>query len=324
MALHKNRRTNSTPKTDRCRSLPKGIKLLHIFLLVAALMMIYRIHLRPVYADMDFRRAMDLQRQGRIRESISFLKKAHILSPKQSAYGTALGQAYLKLGSKSTGLEHDTWITKAETALHNVLRKNPMDPQHHLNMGALYTAWGSRSHGVDRKRRFEKAWEFYKRALTMKPMDHEYYLAWAKSLLVGGEIRQAQVLLQHISNLAPFPPVFLSLGEIYLQQGNWARAKDAYDSAIEQEPESVEAHSGLGYALAKMNRLEEAALAYQSAIFLAPERYNDYKNLALVYKDLGFTGEAVHCLRQALAVAPEEKREAIYQNMEGLSPSDSP
>ncbi|MCF8083928.1 MAG: tetratricopeptide repeat protein [Deltaproteobacteria bacterium] len=322
--LHSRRETERLGTHGPRPKIRRGPEWVPVLVCTLALLVVCAVHLRPLYADLDLRRALDLQKRGRGEASISFLKAAHALCPQESAYVSALGQAYLRLGATPHSTGQDAWLAKAETAFGRVLKENPMDPQHHVNMGALYTAWAGRSQGSEREERFQKAWECYERAWSMKPGDHEILFSWSQSLRAGGRPRQARALLRRILRLAPFPPVFLRLGETYLQQGEWAPAREVYERAIAQDPDSVEAHSGLGYALAKMDRLEEAALAYQEAILLSPKRYNDYKNLGLVYQGLGRTCQAAQRLRQALSLAPEQNKPPIREALEALSQTDPP
>jgi tetratricopeptide (TPR) repeat protein len=298
--------------------------LLPILLFALALLAVYSVHLRPIHADIYYRYAVGLQRPGMFQASIPFLEKSRALSPQRNTYLIALGNTYLKLAVKHDGNERDAWFAKAEKALHKVLTGDPIDPQHHVNMAGLYTTWAGLSCGPEQDDLFQKSWASYKRAVLMKPKDHRLLSEWAKSLLAGGKTDQAKELLNNALTLAPNLPVLLKLGEIYLQQENWIQARDIYQRAAEQELSSVEAYSGLGYALVKMGLLEEAVNVYQKAVALSPENYNDYKNLALVYKTLGSTGQAVQSLKQALAFAPEDKKSDIRQALEELTKKSHP
>jgi tetratricopeptide (TPR) repeat protein len=324
LALRKADVTESFKATEHPLQAKKSLELLPLLLFAAALLAIYTIHLRPIHADTYYRYAVGLQKLGRIQDSIPFLEKSHFLSPQRSNYLTALGHTYLNLAVKHHGNERVLWFAKAEKALKKVLAGNPIDPQHHVNMADLYTTWARQSHGSGQRELFKRAWKSYERAVFMKPKDHELLSAWAKSLLAGGRTDQAKDLLHNALALFPDLKALLQLGEIYLQQEEWEQARDIYQLAAEQGPRSVEAFSGLGYALAKTGLLEEALHVYQKAIALSPESYNDYKNLALVYKDLGRTEQAIQSLKQAIAFAPEEKKNALRPALEELTKRDQP
>lgn len=323
-ALRKVNEIEGSKTRDHCLQARKKLGLLHLLFFTPALLVIFAIHLRPIHADMYYRYAVGLQKSGMIQASVPFLEKVHALSPQRNSFLIALGNTYLKLAMQHDDNTRDAWFTKAEKALHKVLTGNPIDPQHHLNMAGLYGAWAGQNQGPKQDELFKKAWASYNRAVLMKPKDHRLLSAWAKSLLAGGRTDQAKKLLHKALTLIPNMNDLLQLGEIYLQQENWVQARDIYQRAAEQGHSSVEAYSGLGYALVKMDLPEAAVKAYQKAIALSPESYNDYKNLALVYETLGRIGQAVQSLKQALAFAPEEKKSDIRQALEELTKKSHP
>ena len=295
-----------------------------ILVFASALWALYVLHLRPIHADIYYRYAMHLEKSGSRERSVPFLKKACAMSPQTSTYLAALGRTYLELALEHDGRERTAWFAKAEKALHRVLLKNPMDPTHHAALAALYTNRAGLSRGSEQREWYERAWAYYDRAVHMKPKDPGLLSAWAQSLLAGGKPDRAEKLLNRSLDSAPSLKGFLTLGEIYLQEEKWSKARDVFRSAVGLAPNAVEAYSGLGYALANMGLLEEAVGAYEEAIALAPDIHNDYKNLALVYKMLGEPEEAARYLRRALILAPDEEKDALKQALEELMKKGRP
>jgi tetratricopeptide (TPR) repeat protein len=97
---------------------------------------------------------------------------------------------------------------------------------------------------------------------------------------------------------------YLALGRYFDGSRNWERAAGAYRRALALAPELVEAHDGLGQALAQLGRLDKAEAALRQALALAPQRPYLHNNLAYVLLLAGRPAEALQPLRDALARDP--------------------
>jgi len=110
-------------------------------------------------------------------------------------------------------------------------------------------------------------------------------LILAVALLVGGTI-----LVTHTQ--ADSPQVHLASGKDAIQREAWEEAVAELGQALAQDPTLSDAYFYLGLAHNNLNQPELAAEAYESALELEPDFSEAHWNLALTYIDLGRTADA--------------------------------
>jgi tetratricopeptide (TPR) repeat protein len=93
-------------------------------------------------------------------------------------------------------------------------------------------------------------------------------------------------------------------GLVAMQTGQNDRAIDWFVRAIRQTSK-VEYVSGLGTALQRQGRIEEALKAFDNAVSLQPENAVHWKNLGAILIDLDRPDEALLSLQRALDLHPE-------------------
>lgn len=113
----------------------------------------------------------------------------------------------------------------------------------------------------------------------------------------------------------------------------------AFEEVLRQDYGQFQAHLGLGVALVRLGRLEEARFAFDQMTRVFPDRYEGHFNLGQVYLRLGEAGKAAEAFAKAAAIAPREEaylawsgallqegkaREAAAVLERGLSPERSP
>ena len=99
----------------------------------------------------------------------------------------------------------------------------------------------------------------------------------------------------------------LEEAESLLKAGDYARAVLAYEEILAQDYGRLEAHLGLGVALAKAGRLEEARFAFSQMTQVFPDRYEGHFNLGQVYLRLGKPKEAAEAFSKAVELNPTEE-----------------
>ncbi|QPF73549.1 tetratricopeptide repeat protein [Roseateles sp. DAIF2] len=97
---------------------------------------------------------------------------------------------------------------------------------------------------------------------------------------------------------------YLALARYFEGSRDWERAVHAYRRALARDEGLVEAHDGLGQALAQLGRLDAAEAALRRALALAPQRPHLQNNLAYVLLLAGRADEAVEPLQRVLAQQP--------------------
>lgn len=103
----------------------------------------------------------------------------------------------------------------------------------------------------------------------------------------------------------PRPEIDFQLGELLYRMGYTIAARERYYSAIERDPEFVEARASLGSVLAEAGQRELAVAAFRGALSLHHNYADVHYNLAQVLEELGRDIEARHHWNQFLSLAPD-------------------
>src|SRR4029077_6161600 len=88
------------------------------------------------------------------------------------------------------------------------------------------------------------------------------------------------------------------LAATLLGAGDFAKAEQAYTTALEIDPKSPDAELGLAHALAKQNRLDPAAVHFKKAAELNPSYRDDLLELASLYEQARQAAEAIAIYQQ--------------------------
>lgn len=122
---------------------------------------------------------------------------------------------------------------------------------------------------------------------------------------------------------------YYALGNMQLEQGEYASAVESYESALEYHPYSafVENNLGAAYLRAGQKRQIDAGLSQtaatahlQRAVGLAPGYFEAWKNLGLAHAALGDTESARQALNRAFQLAPNwPQKEKVRRILDAVS-----
>jgi Flp pilus assembly protein TadD len=98
---------------------------------------------------------------------------------------------------------------------------------------------------------------------------------------------------------------WIAVADAHSAAGRNQEAKDAYQRALEADPDSAAAYNGLGLAYARLKQYAEAVEAYRMSLKLAPDTAWTLSNLGLAYIELRKYSEAIDALRHAVKAMPE-------------------
>ncbi len=118
------------------------------------------------------------------------------------------------------------------------------------------------------------------------------------------------------------PPALFLMGNIFLSEGRWAQARDAYLRVIARRPNDVKAHNNLGKALAALGKETEAIAVFKRVIALDPGHYTAYGNLGLLYRARKEKEKARAMFRKVLELHPEDR--AARRFLDELSTPTTP
>jgi tetratricopeptide (TPR) repeat protein len=123
---------------------------------------------------------------------------------------------------------------------------------------------------------------------------------------------------QRLARALPFPVVtdnadfrrnYLSLGSVFFQHGYYEQSEDFFRTSLQDDPNSAEAHYGLGSACLKLQKNSEAQINFQRATQLRaayPDTLaNAWNNLGLLATQQGQTAAAIPSFQEALRQNPE-------------------
>jgi tetratricopeptide (TPR) repeat protein len=136
--------------------------------------------------------------------------------------------------------------------------------------------------------------------------DMDSSLGRITALLQAGHAREAGEFCQTLLVEHPEDPRVLNLGAIAgFQTGDAATAVELLETAIEHQPDFVDAHNNLGNVLKAQGDLFRAEAAYKRAIELAPMYFDAHFNLGIVLEAMGRPGEARDTYKNALNIQPD-------------------
>lgn len=199
-----------------------------------------------------------------------------------------LGEAYLKEGR----------YTDALGQLLNAEKLNPKDAILQNDLGLVYMA----------KRRYDLAIQHYQRAIQLKP---DYSLAknnlgvvylvqkkWAKAIPVLEEVTKDMLYATPHFPLA-------NLGWAYYNLGNYAKAEEYFDKALEIVPTFIVAQLNLGKTYLATGRVNEALKLFEGAAKLDPKNPAVLLELGKTYRLLGDYSSARLALKGAIQFADD-------------------
>ena len=94
----------------------------------------------------------------------------------------------------------------------------------------------------------------------------------------------------------------LGLGNVYLDQGRFKEAVDAYQQVLKLKKDYADAFQPLSYSLAQLGRFNEAADVLKQALEYDPNNAEIYSNLAFSYGHAERYPEAIEASQQAITL----------------------
>ena len=117
----------------------------------------------------------------------------------------------------------------------------------------------------------------------------------------------------------PRPDIDFQLGELLYRSGEVVAARERFYSAIETDPDFVEARMGLGCVLQETSQIDLALAAFRGALELHEDYSEAHYHMANLLDELGQDQEAEHHWQRFLELAPEspwaqEARDRLHQH----------
>ncbi len=269
----------------------------------------------------------ELMKQGRYEEAIKEYEK---LIESGAADATTYNNIGVALDS----------IGRHKDAVEYYLKAIDLDPEY-------ATAYYNLANSLVYLRKYEDALFYYERALTLDPGLVEAYIDLAYLYLLindlammrktlryvvenygtnpdliysaalvfidAGEFRTARDLLEYVLKIKNDDRYWNALGNAYFAMGEYDKALECYDTALEINPENEEVWNNRGFTLFTNGRIEDAISHYKKAIELNSNYRQAWYNLAYAYHAAGKLNDAVRCYWMALKLDPMD--EVTWNNM---------
>lgn len=155
--------------------------------------------------------------------------------------------------------------------------------------------------------------EYYLQALETEPDNNDVKDYLSKAYLKQDKIDEAIDVLTEIAEDNQDKEIWLRIGRIYGDNEYFDEALEAYDKAIEIDPEYAEAFYVKGYLLYDLEEFEEAIVPFETASNAFPEDDDLQKKLATCYKKTGKLDAAIDQYKGIIEEQPDNIR--AYMNL---------
>lgn len=193
---------------------------------------------------------------------------------------------YYELGLKA--LDEKRYSAAVENFI-NAIAAEPKDFSLHFNLALAYSLQGKDAEAIPE----------YKKALEMKPDLYQAQLNVGISLLREKHGAEAVPYLTAAAAQKPkeYRPNFY-LASALFASGDFVKAEQTYTVALEADPKSPDVESGLARALAKLDRIADAAPHFMKAAELNPNYRDGLLELASLYEAQKQSAEAIAIYQQ--------------------------
>jgi len=133
----------------------------------------------------------------------------------------------------------------------------------------------------------EKAIQAYKTSISLNPYRDDTHIMLGNLYFSEKRYRDAENEYKQAIRLNPTENNYYSLGQAYLELGQYNAAKNQFNTVKHLAPESPNGNFGLGLVCSRQGDFEEAIRQFKKAIGIENELYDAYAEMGYAYADLG-------------------------------------
>jgi tetratricopeptide (TPR) repeat protein len=111
-----------------------------------------------------------------------------------------------------------------------------------------------------------------------------------------------------VEAFSEYPDIFCALGNCYLKKGQWPKAEECFQQALQQNPLYIEARFNLGETYLAQKKSEKAALEYLAILKMQPQFPDVLNKLALALLESRQYDKAEEYIRRALILNPDYEK----------------
>jgi tetratricopeptide (TPR) repeat protein len=204
------------------------------------------------------------------------------------------GDLYLALAQTEHASNLAAGIVQLQQAVEN---DRSSDAEFYFAIGAAYSKGGQ----------YDKAVPWYEEALLHRAAYPQALRALAATLATAGDLTGAAFVGEKAAAVLPSDTAVLTnLGDVYLRQGNFDKAKAVLQRALTINPDLPDATVYLGLAQVREGNLAAGESLFRSAINLQPDLGIAHNDLASILAGQGHYREAEFHLWKAVEINPAD------------------
>lgn len=232
---------------------------------------------------------------GRIKEAVQVAQDQVKAHPDDLEAHRLLGRIYFRsLGDMQTG-QQSQMLGLATAEYETLVRLEPSSTENHLLLGQLYEL----NHDSP------KAEAQFKAAQSLDSGSEESLLNLARLYSEQGDLQRV------VSTLSALPPedrsarIEFALGSTYDQLHKPKEAAAAYQRALDNDGDNLDAQRGLANALLADNQLDAAMQQYRQIVAAEPQDAQSYIKISEIQRRKGDYDTALVTIKKAKALVPE-------------------
>jgi tetratricopeptide (TPR) repeat protein len=207
--------------------------------------------------------------------------------------------------------------TRARLIMEKFAATHPNDPYVCSKLGALYLQIDRVKDGI----------KFLKRGLKSNqaepPVLFELYYSLGNAYVSQQDYERAKKQYEKAISQPILPMLkigaYNNLGNLWQQMGDFPKARQAYQTVLQIDPNLAVGYYNLGMTLKALGRIKEAIAAYQQAVKLDPNYALAYQNLGVVLYKTGYMEDSIEAFKGAIALHEQQKNtSAAAQLRQGL------
>lgn len=291
---------------------------------VVAAVLVERVSLRPIRADMVFKYGQTYFDQERFDPCLDLYRLALATDPTNDRLWLARGHLERIRATRASGeSDRQRWLEQAASSIDRAVELHPLFIDHRVYRSQLHSLWSEMSPDPRAAHQhLEHALQDLQLAAARSPGSTGLRNQVAELHLRLGHRLQAEALLQRSLDLDPRTvETYLALIRLRLEDAASAESLSAAetlsaalelcDRALAVAPRASELHAGRGYVLTRLGRLEPAVAAYSRAVAIHPDDTASHLSLAILHHQLGRPRPALeHAHRAHASRDPIEKSRA--------------
>ena len=234
-------------------------------------------------------------RVGRIKEAVQVAQDQEKKNPNDLDAHRLLGRIYFRsLGDLQSG-QQAQMVGLAITEYETLVKLEPDSTEDHLLLGQLYEL----NHDSP------KAEAQFKAAQALDSGSEESMLNLARLYSEQGDLQRV------VTTLSALPPedrsarMELALGSTYDQLHKPKEAAAAYQRALDDDGDNLDAQRGLASALLTDGQLDAAMKQYQQIVVAEPQDAQSYIHISEIQRRQGDYDAALVTIKKAKALVPE-------------------